>query len=88
MINIYKNRGNHGDSLVNIPSIEEGSQEPCDFSRGRFRKELIIPCAIRGRGDKNRQMLEPRKDENTNTITSVQKDNVILYLKIEVDDEQ
>ena len=51
-------------------------------------KELIIPCAIRGRGDKNRQMLEPRKDENTNTITSVQKDNVIICLKIEVEDEQ
>lgn len=51
-------------------------------------KELIITCAIRGRGDKNRQMLEPRKDENTNTITSVQKDNVIICLKIEVEDEQ
>ena len=50
-------------------------------------KELIIPCAIRGRGDKNRQMLEPRKDENTNTITSVSKDNIIMYLKIEVEDE-
>ena len=50
-------------------------------------KELIIPCAIRGRGDKNRQMLEPRKDENTNTITSVQKDNVILYIKIEVNND-
>lgn len=50
-------------------------------------KELIIPCAIRGRGDKNRQMLELRKDGNTNTITSVQKDNVILYVKIEVNND-
>lgn len=54
-------------------------------------KELIIPCAIRGRGNENKQMLEPRKDENTNTITSVQKDNVIISLRIsdyEVDNEQ
>ena len=43
---------------------------------------IFIPCAIRGRGGNNKQTLEPRKDNNTNTITSVQKDNVILYLDL------
>ena len=49
--------------------------------------KLIIPCAIRGRGEENKQMLELRKDGNTNTITSVQKDNVILCVKIEVNND-
>ncbi len=39
-----------------------------------------VPCALRGREDdgKYSQHLEPRKDNITNTITSVQKDNVII----------
>lgn len=34
--------------------------------------------ASRGRGENNEQHLEPRKDGNTNTITSVQKDNYVV----------
>lgn len=34
--------------------------------------------ASRGRGENNEQHLEPRKDELTNTITSVTKDNYVL----------
>lgn len=34
--------------------------------------------ASRGRGEKNEQQLEPRKDGNTNTITTVQKDNYVV----------
>lgn len=40
-----------------------------------------VPCALRGREDSYgnySQHLEPRKDGVTNTITSVQKDNVII----------
>lgn len=40
-----------------------------------------IPCAIRGRETENgdyEQVLEPRKDKNTNTLTTVQKDNVVI----------
>lgn len=40
-----------------------------------------IPCAIRGRESENgdyEQVLEPRKDGNTNTLTTVQKDNVVI----------
>lgn len=33
--------------------------------------------ASRGRGEKNKQQLEPRVDGNTNTITTVQKDNYV-----------
>ena len=41
-----------------------------------FVKEPFC-VASRGRGENNEQHLEPRKDGNTNTITSVQKDNYI-----------
>ena len=40
-----------------------------------------VPCALRGREDPDgnySQHLEPRKDGVTNTITSIQKDNVII----------
>ena len=37
----------------------------------------VIAGAIRGRGEENKQELELRKDGKTNSITSVQKDNVI-----------
>lgn len=35
-------------------------------------------AASRGRGEDNHQELEPRKDGNTNTITTVQKDNLVV----------
>ena len=39
----------------------------------------IIDCvAMRGRGEKNEQQLEIRSDECTNSITTVQKDNMVL----------
>ena len=34
--------------------------------------------AMRGRGENNEQQLEPRHDNKTNAITSVQKDNLII----------
>jgi DNA (cytosine-5)-methyltransferase 3A len=38
-----------------------------------------IKCvAMRGRGEENKQQLEPRNDNKTNCLTSVQKDNLIL----------
>lgn len=44
-------------------------------------KKIIV--AMRGRYDKNkkiRQHLEPRTDNLCNTITSVQKDNLVLEI--------
>ena len=44
----------------------------------------IIPAAMRGRytaSAKTTQMLEMRPDMCTNTITSVQKDNVLVEIR-------
>lgn len=41
----------------------------------------LICVAQRGRGDENIQELEPRIDNKTNALTSVQKDNLILNNK-------
>jgi DNA (cytosine-5)-methyltransferase 1 len=43
--------------------------------QGGNREPKIV--ASRGRGEHNMQHLEPRKDDLTNTITSVQKDNYV-----------
>lgn len=44
----------------------------------RFSKVLCV--ASRGRGKKNAQHFEPRTDGRANTITSVQKDNLLLII--------
>ena len=47
--------------------------------QGGGREPMIIKCAaMRGRGEKNEQQLEVRFDECTNSITTVQKDNMVL----------
>lgn len=41
----------------------------------------VFPAALRGRYDENgkvKQRLELRPDGNTNTVTTVEKDNVII----------
>lgn len=53
--------------------------------------DLILPCAMRGRGSetfsdcgfksKNVQQLEPRYDGVINSLTTVQKDNLILEIR-------
>ena len=48
-----------------------------------MRKMIIdvFPAALRGRYDENgkvKQRLELRPDRNTNTVTTVEKDNVII----------
>lgn len=49
-----------------LSTMQGGNQEP-------------IIAASRGRGNPPRQQLEARKDNLTNTITSVEKDNYVLY---------
>ena len=51
-------------SITSINTMQGGNTEP-----------KIV--ASRGRGEHNMQHLEPRKDDLTNTITSVQKDNYV-----------
>ena len=41
----------------------------------------LLCVAQRGRGENNTQQIEPRTDGKTNTITSVQKDNMVLQIK-------
>lgn len=45
-----------------------------------------VCCAMRGRGESGntRQQIEPRKDDPTNTITTVQKDNLVSNSNIRI----
>lgn len=49
-------------------------------SGGNHSDMDLLCVAMRGRGDNNEQQLEPRNDNKTNAITSVQKDNLIIQL--------
>ena len=45
---------------------------------GGHTPKIMECCAMRGRGEDNEQQLEIRSDECTNSITTVQKDNMVL----------
>ena len=53
----------------------DGCSPTISTMQGGNREPKIV--ASRGRGEHNMQHLEPRKDNLTNTITSVQKDNYV-----------
>lgn len=50
---------------------------PLRSNTGASHDNLIV-VAQRGRGENNEQQVEPRKDGVTNSLTSVQKDNLIV----------
>jgi len=54
------------------------SQTLCGQSGGLGAKTGLYCVAQRGRGEDNKQTLEVRPDNNTNSLTSVQKDNLIV----------
>lgn len=58
----------------------DGVAPTVDTMEGGGRQPKIV--ASRGRGEHNMQHLEPRKDNLTNTITSVQKDNYVAEPKV------
>jgi len=62
--NYYKGHDNHGARTMILENHSD--------------MDLIV--AMRGCGDNNEQQLEQRKDGKTNTITSVQKDNLVLQI--------
>ena len=66
----------------------DGCSPTISTMQGGNREPKIV--ASRGRGEHNMQHLEPRKDDLTNTITSVQKDNYVAEPKIvaRTDDHQ
>lgn len=68
LANINRKDQDRANSITTAPG-----QRPTD----NFVKEPFC-VASRGRGENNEQHLEPRKDGNTNTITSVQKDNYVV----------
>lgn len=85
-------QANQGVIQIN-PNLESGGKQPYQQNRvydekglvpalNAGKSDLIIKTgAIRGRGENNEQQLELRDDGNTNTLTSVEKDNVILTLQ-------
>ena len=58
-----------------------GNREPkvvCGAWRGRYYKDGVRQDHKGSVAGKTKQMLELRKDEKTNTVTTVQKDNVVV----------
>ena len=70
-IRIVGNVGN-GHEVHNV--YDEGGVAPTF----RSNHGSITLVAQRGRGENNEQQLEPRKDDVTNSLTGVQKDNKIM----------
>lgn len=74
------NKGGQGDRVY---SIEGKSVSLSAHGGGRGAKTGLYCIAQRGRYNKDgstSQKLEPRFDEKTNTLTSVQKDNAVLKI--------
>lgn len=64
---------------VNRVYGKEGLCPTIPTSCGGGHMPKIVDCvAMRGRGEKNEQQLEIRDDDCTNSITTVQKDNMVL----------
>lgn len=58
---------------------QKGLSPTLGAMQGGHRQPMIVECAaMRGRGENNEQQLEIRSDECTNSITTVQKDNMVL----------
>ncbi len=72
---------NGHDILKRVYSAQGISPTLSTMGGGNTEPKIIedepIVVASRGRGEKNEQHLEPRKDGVTNTITSVAKDNFV-----------
>ena len=72
---MYKGAGNNGMTLVQEPKVVAGAW------RGRYYKDGVRQDQFGSVAGKTKQMLELRKDEKTNTVTTVQKDNVVVTTK-------
>lgn len=67
--------GIHGHDILKRVYGTDGCSPTLSTMQGGNTEPKIV--ASRGRGEHNMQHLEPRKDDLTNTITSVQKDNYV-----------
>jgi DNA (cytosine-5)-methyltransferase 1 len=70
---------NGHDLLKRVYSSDGLSPTLSTMGGGNTEPKIIDPFVVasRGRGENNEQHAEPRKDGLTNTITSVQKDNLV-----------
>ena len=65
--------------LQNIYRKDQSRANSVTTHPGNRPTDNFVIVASRGRGEPPKQTLEPRKDGLTNTITSVEKDNYVLY---------
>lgn len=75
-------RDNKG-KVVNRHPVEVAN---CVTAAKRDNTQNYVCCAMRGRGESGNteQRIEPRKDDLTNTITTVQKDNLVSNNNIRI----
>lgn len=82
-------RNDYAKKIRKQYELGEIKEKRCNMREYTFRVDgmakkdnyVVIPCAMRGRYDKSNninQQLEIREDDNTNTITCVTKDNLII----------
>lgn len=67
--------------VLRIGGIYDTDKSTQDSMQGGNRQQMILSAAMRGHYNNNGkilQRLEVRKDNNTNAITTVQKDNLIV----------
>jgi DNA (cytosine-5)-methyltransferase 3A len=61
------------------PNQNKASCFTAEGNSGGNHSDMDLICvAMRGRGEDNQQQLEPRIDQKTNSLTTVQKDNMIV----------
>ena len=69
----YSESGGQKGSIFNTTN-KVGSLCATDYKQP---KQICV--AMRGRGEDNKQVIEQRNDEKTNSLTTVQKDNLVEY---------
>jgi hypothetical protein len=86
MLNYFNNRAaNFNNGKINIRNENDkattitASCKSVDISDNFIKDSICV--AMRGRGENNEQQLEPQSPGKTNSLTSVQKDNLVMQLK-------
>lgn len=81
--------GKHSEKRgVDVKKLDGEQKTSCLTATAQVKQNLTtdyICVAMRGRGENNEQQLEPSYTGKTNTITSVQKDNLVMtanYLQL------
>jgi len=78
---ILKRVYSEGGKSPTVNACTGGNREPkvvCGAWRGRYKIDGVRQDGKGSVAGKTKQMLELRKDDKTNTLTTVQKDNVVV----------